>query len=260
MREFEARWRVSIIHRTHRGSTLTEDGIAVIAWAREVLHEADRMTAALVTLGGKAKGVKVAASLTVAEHLVATWLAELHTSHPALQPVLRVMNSENVCASVLSGAVDIGFIEAPKVPHGLRRAKVGQDRLVVVVEPTHRWARRTAPLKRHELLAARWVLREQGSGTRSTFEVGLGEDPLVALVASSTVALVGAAAAGVGPAVVSELAVRGDLEAGRLRAVPTELDLRRPLNAVWRDGERLSDGAALLLAVARQPNRSKGSA
>lgn len=250
VKEFEARWRVAILRRSPRGSRLTEDGEAVVSWARELLHSADTMSTALLALSAGRTGVRVAASLTIAEHVLPRWAGELHTSHPDLQLVLRVVNSETVASEVRSGSVDLGFIETSLMPVGLQRAVVGHDRLVVVVGRDHPWARRSTPLRAEELRAARWVLREPGSGTRSTFEAALKSEPDVALEGSSTAALVGAAAAGVGPAVVSALSVRADLETGRLRVVPNELDLRRPLTAVWRSGERLGAGPSRLLSIA----------
>jgi molybdate transport repressor ModE-like protein len=251
VREFEARWQVAILHRSARGSRLTSDGEAVVAWARELVHSADTMAAAVHALASQRhEGVVVAASLTIAEQLLPRWVGELHVSHPDIQPVLRVVNSQAVAEEVHAGSVDIGFIESSMLPVGLARATVGHDRLEVVVARDHPWARRSTPLTQHELGAARWVLRESGSGTRTTFEAALRRQPEIALEGSSTAALVGAAVAGVGPAVVSALAVRAELETGRLRAVPTELDLRRPLSAVWRKGERLGEGASLLLAIA----------
>ena len=94
------------------------------------------------------------------------------------------------------------------------------------------------------------MLREEGSGTRSTFERALGQRPTVALQAGSTAALLGAVRAGLGPAVVSERAVAAEVDAGGLVVVPTTLDLERPLTALWRKGARMSTATATLLAVA----------
>lgn len=251
VREFEARWQVAIVRRSARGSTLTEDGEAVVAWARELLHSADTMAASVQALASERQaGVLVAASLTIAEQLLPRWIGELHVHHPDIQPVLRVVNSRAVAEEVRAGHVDLGFIESSELPLHLARATVGHDRLLVIVARDHRWARRSTALTTDELLKERWVLREPGSGTRTTFESAVRRQPDVALEASSTAALIGAAAAGVGPAVVSALAVRAELETGRLRSVATELDLRRPLTAVWREGERLGEGAGRLLAIA----------
>ncbi|QYJ03221.1 LysR family transcriptional regulator [Nocardioides panacisoli] len=251
IREFEARWRLPVLRRTSRGSRLTTDGEAVAAWAQEVVHAADTMQASLEALSNRRKaGVVVAASLTVAEHLVPRWLGELHARHPDVRPVLQVINSEAVADAVRDRTADVGFIESARLPAGLTHRTVGHDRLVVVVAPGHPWARRRTPLTTAELVAADWVLREEGSGTRTTFEAALGGEPRIALEAASTTALVGSAVAGMGPAVVSAMSVRNDLERGRLAAVPTELDLRRPLTAVWRSGERLVDAADTLVVIA----------
>jgi DNA-binding transcriptional LysR family regulator len=256
VREFEARWRLGVLRRSSRGSTLTTDGEAVVSWARELLHAVDTMRASMTALSAERRaGVAVAASLTIAEHLMPRWLGELHVRRPEVRLVLKVVNSETVAAAVRSGAVDIGFVESTDLPAGLARRRVGSDRLLVVVSPAHPWSRRRKALGADELRRAQWVLREAGSGTRSTFERALRQEPQLALEATSTLALVGAALAGVGPAVVSERSVAAEVETGRLVAVPTALDLLRPLTSVWRAEERLPEAAADLLSIAIEVSR-----
>jgi DNA-binding transcriptional LysR family regulator len=251
IREFEARWRLGVLRRSARGSSVTTDGEAVVAWARSVLHATETMRSALSALSQvRRDGFVVAASLTVAEQLVPRWLGEFHAIRPEVRPVLRVVNSESVAEAVLHGTADIGFVETTRIPHDVARTTVGHDRLSVVVSPTHPWARRQTPLTLEELRAASWVLREEGSGTRSTFEAALRSRPIVALEVSSTAAIIGAAIAGFGPAVVSGLAIRGELDTRTLVEAPHALDLRRPLTAIWRRDERLSDPARDLLSVA----------
>lgn len=251
VREFEARWKVSIVRRSARGSAMTSDGAAVLAWARTVLHAADTMRASLLAMSQEqAEGVAVAASLTVAEHLLPRWLGELHARWPDVRPRLQVVNSERVVEAVRSGAADIGFIETARMPVDLARKVVGRDRLVVVVSPGHRWARRSTPVTLAELRDERWVLREPGSGTRNTFETAIQRVPEIALEGTSTAALIGAAIAQVGPAVVSARTVVAELETGRLVEVPTSVDLLRPLTAIWRAEERPRRSASDLLSIA----------
>jgi DNA-binding transcriptional LysR family regulator len=260
IREFEARWRLGVLHRSTRGSTLSTDGEAVVAWARSVLHAAETMRAGLHALSeGRRSEVTVAASLTVAEHLVPRWLAEFHAIRPSVRPVLRVVNSEAVVDAVRDGSADLGFVETTRVPRDVSRRTVGRDRLAIVVAPAHSWARRRSALTRDELLEASWVLREDGSGTRGTFEAALGARPRVGLEGSSTAAIVGAAAAGFGPAVVSRLAITELLALRTLVEVPHSLDLRRPLTAVWRSDVRLSESARDLLTVAVQSLQRPGT-
>jgi DNA-binding transcriptional LysR family regulator len=256
IRAFESRWRLAVLRRSSRGSQLTTDGHAVVSWARSTLHSVDLMRSSMTAMSAHRRaGVAVAASLTVAEHLLPRWLGELHVRRPDVQPVLHVVNSETVESLVRAGGADLGFIESAQLPTGLARKVVGRDRLVVVVGAHHPWARRRTPLRAEELAAERWVLREPGSGTRSTFESALRREPQLALEATSTTALIGAALAGVGPAVVSARASTAELETGRLVVVPTELDLLRPLTGIWRGDERLSEAAADLLSIAIEASR-----
>jgi DNA-binding transcriptional LysR family regulator len=138
VREFEARWRLGVLRRSSRGSSLTTDGEAVVSWARQVLHAVDTMRASMTALSAQRRaGMAVAASLTIAEYLLPHWLGELHVRRPEVRPVLKVVNSEAVAVAVRSGAVDIGFIESTDLPSGLARRQVGSDRLLVVVSPGH---------------------------------------------------------------------------------------------------------------------------
>ena len=73
---------------------------------------------------------------------------------------------------------------------------------------------------------------------------------------SSTTAIKSAVAAGAGPAVLSSLAVAGELMAGTLRAVPVSgLDLRRDLRAVWPAGRRLTGPAQDLYLIEARSGR-----
>ncbi|MEP7333152.1 MAG: LysR substrate-binding domain-containing protein, partial [Terracoccus sp.] len=127
-------------------------------------------------------------------------------------------------------------------------------RLVVVVTPDHPWARRRRPLTPGELAATSLVEREPGSGTRTTLDDALSAhdraQPLLEL--SSGAAIRASVLAGVGPAVISTLAVADQVNAGTLRIVPVDgLSLERRLRAVWRPPRRLDGPAGELVTIAR---------
>lgn len=253
VRAFEARWRLTVLQRSARGSNFTRDGQAVVAWARTTLQSVDTMRAAVASLSeDRRAGISIAASLTNAEHVLPVWLGELHRRRPGLHPTLTVVNSATVVELVRQQGVDVGFVEVDGCPDDLGSTVIGTDEVAVVVSPTHPWARRTAPLEADEARAAAWVLREKGSGTRETIERAVGATLEAALEASSTAALIGAALAGVGPAAVTERAVRADVAEGRLVVVPTVLRLERPLTALWHPERRRSEVVDALIALAER--------
>lgn len=251
----ERSFGIQLIVRHPRGSRLSADGAVVMDWARTVLDSAEQLRVATEALHSKHHSqLTVAASMTVAESFMPIWLADLRRTHPDLAIKLRVHNSEEVFDLIADRACDIGFVESPSVRTGLRSAAVAHDRLVVVVAPGHPWSRRRRPVTAVELARTPLVVREPGSGTRTTLETALGALASVAplLELNSNTAVRVSVAAGVGPAVLSELAVAALLKSGELVAVPTEgLPLDRTMRAVWGRPTDTDGAAGDLVRIAR---------
>ncbi len=255
LQALERRVGVQLLVRTPGGSRPTPAGESVVGWARPVLEAAERLGSAVEALRQRdPERIHVAASLTIADELFPRWLTALHHRDPDAVVSLRVGNSASVTELVRAGTVAVGFVEGPSAPPGLASRRVGGDELVVVVSPTHRWARRRTPLSPALLSAERLVVREPGSGTREAFAQALtaaGTELRAGLELGSTAALKTAAAAGEGPAVLSRLAVSAELADGRLVEVPLDgVDLRRTFRAVWTRDRPPTDGAAMLVGVA----------
>ncbi|MFR9780899.1 LysR family transcriptional regulator [Micromonospora sp. MS34] len=260
LRHLERRLGVTLLRRSPRGSTLTDEGALVADWARTAVDAAATLAASAAALRATADSrLVVAASQTVAEYLLPGWLVALHGGQPGLSVALHAGNSADVAARVLSGDAALGFIEGPDTPAGLHAETVGEDRLVVVVAPGHPWVRRRGGITPAELAGCPLVVREAASGTRRVLESALrvaGTDQIAApsLQLSSTTAIKHAVAAGSGPAVLSSLAVTAELAAQTLVAVPvTGLSLRRRLRAVWAAGRQLTGPARDLYAIATRP-------
>jgi len=257
IRRLERQLGVPLIERSPRGSHLTRDGELVAGWAQAAVDAAAALDAGVTSLRAHSDAVlRVAASMTVAEYLLPGWLTVLRARDPQTAVALTAGNSAEVAVAVLDGRADLGFVEGPDQPPGLASQQVSADRLTVVVAPGHRWDRRRSGITAAELAVTPLVVREPGSGTRRYFEQALSAHgnrdrvPPVAVL-SSTTAIKSAVAAGIGPAVLSSLAVAPELAAGTLRAVKvTDLDLSRRLLAVWAAGRQLIGPAADLRAIA----------
>lgn len=253
----ERRLGLSLLRRDTRGSALTADGAIIVDWAREVIEAQQRLVAGAAALRRpSATPLNVAASQTIAEELLPRWLTQLRAEFPGVDAALTVANSAEVGRLIGTPQV-LGFVESPDLPQTITvpvtARIVATDRLVVVVWPDHPWARRTRPISVSELASTPLVVREAGSGTRVSFERAVTDVELAepALELSSNAAVRVAVAAGAGPAVLSELAVRSAVESGLLRAVMIDgLVVERPLRAVWAAGAPLSAAASRLVEIA----------
>jgi DNA-binding transcriptional LysR family regulator len=302
MRTLERAMAVTLLARTPSGSHLTEQGRLVVGWAEDVLDAADRLEAGLRSIrSGVSHRIAIAASQTIAEHLVPHWLVELRSveqadagqgnpgqrtpgqgtvgqagvvqagvvrgrtaqdttaqaaAYPPTVVELTVANSTGVLELVRAGKAGLGFIETPHLPTDLVTRRVRDDELLVVTAPGHPWASRDRPLELAEIAATALVMREAGSGTRDTLTDHLAAQdptlrPTIAMELGTSAAVRSAIAAGVGPGVLSRLAVRDDLVLGRLVAVEVAgPPLTRQLSAVWRPDDPLPPEGRRLLAVA----------
>ncbi|OYO21997.1 LysR family transcriptional regulator [Enemella dayhoffiae] len=235
LRRLEAWAGVPLLERHPRGARPTPAGLQLATEGRQLLARASEFTRSLEGLV-TAESLLVAASQTISECLAGAWLAELYAEHPAIEVGLQVCNSDQVTARVLRGQVRLGFIESGRVDPRLQSSIVAADRLVVLVAPEHPWARRARPLDPTDLARTPLAVREPGSGTREVLERQLAGHDLArpAIELTSNAALLGAVAADLAPAVISELAAAAALAAGQVVSVPVRgLNLTRRLHAVW---------------------------
>lgn len=249
-----------VFSRSPQGVALTPAGRSVVTWADEVLQAASALDRGAADLRGDVQGATlVAVSNTISECLFPGWAARLRSTHPGARVSVRPGNSDEVIGAVTEASVQLGFVEGPTVPRRLASRRVGSDELVVVVPPDHPWARRRHGIDRALLAATPLVVREPGSGTRRTLEQALPTLAPPELELGSTAAVRDAVLASGVPTVLSSLAVRSDIESGRLvRVEVADLDLPRVLRAVWNPARPPSGLAADLLGIAVASGRTTG--
>ena len=254
-------FQIKLFNRIGRGIELTEAGLMFLDEARAVLARAAAARLKLSELGELKRGtLLVHASQTIAGYWLPSRLMAFRTRYPQIEIRLAIGNTREVVRNVHDGIAEIGFVEGVIDDPELASAVVAQDQLILVVSPSHPWAKRSRrqKLRPAELLEADWILREPGSGTRSEFEAALerlGVSPhglRIALELPSNEAVRAAVESGMGATVISGSVAAPSLEAELLHRV--SLDLPERQFQVVRHRERyLSRSAAALLALLGVP-------
>lgn len=244
----EERHGIHLFDRIGRGVVLNETGRVFMAEAKAVLARARLAETALADLGGLRRGrLTVFASQTIAGYWLPERLVRFHERHPEVELDVQVGNTREVAQAVLGGVAELGFVEGELGHPLLEQRDVGRDRLVILVHPSHAWANGKV-LSDQDLRLASWVMREQGSGTRSSLEAALtaAGSNLSALSVAMTLptneAILSAVQAGAGVAALSEHVARSALQAGQLAAARFELPERS--FHMLRHRERYSSRAA----------------
>ena len=103
IRNLEKDLRMRLLVRSARGSRLTPTGELVVGWGTTLLTAADEFSDAVNSLRtDRGKMMRIAASLTIAEHLLPDWIARWRISHGNDGPVVQLTaaNSSTVVEAI----------------------------------------------------------------------------------------------------------------------------------------------------------------
>lgn len=256
IRALEERYDTPLFHRMGRGIQLNDAGRLFLTEARATLAAARNAEMALAELAGLQRGtLSVHASQTIASYWLPPLLLAFHQQYPQIALSLTIGNTSSVAQAVREGTADLGLVEDGVDEPELVVTPLGEDHIVVVVAPEHPWADGRA-LDAAALLDTEWIMREQGSGTRSAFEARLAAMQIapsqlrVALALPSNEAVRSAVLAGPYAAVASELVVAPQLQAGLLRKAGLTLP-PRPFSLLHHRQRHQSRAALALTDVVR---------
>jgi DNA-binding transcriptional LysR family regulator len=157
-------------------------------------------------------------------------LVDFHQAYPGVALVVSLGNSSEVVKAVIRGDIELGFVEGPEEEFQDPRLAIeliARDDLVMVVSANYPWASREK-LTADDLTAGKWVLREQGSGTRPPSSrldaLGVPYGNLnIAIELPSNEAVLAAVLAGVSATILSARVCADAMKAGTLKRLPVSM-------------------------------------
>lgn len=109
--------------------------------------------------------IRVGASTTIVDYLMPSIICSYMSSYPDVKITLKEGNTKEIVEMIKSGAIDVAFVEGLVDGSEIIKEKIGEDELMVVTADKEL----AKPCYIDELADERWVLREEGSGTREVF-------------------------------------------------------------------------------------------
>lgn len=200
----------------------TDAGLELASSARLAVRAMRDLMDAAAGLSNVESGVvRIAASQTTVSHYLPAVLGNFLLNRPGVSVEVVSGNTVDVCHRVATAEVDLGLIEGPVAAKGLAEHRLARDVVVLVVATTHPLAARSR-VNRRDLLVARYLAREVGSGTELIAEEMLKDVyHLVSRIQIGQMDAVRAAVrAGVGFAALPLLAVQDEIQAGVLKVLP----------------------------------------
>lgn len=247
LQQLEVALGTLLFERVGRNLLLNDAGRAALPQALSLLEQARSLEQAFGAGDSHLPvRLRVAASTTVGSYMLPPVLAMLARSHPHISVDVRIGNTRKVAQAVEAMEVDVGLIEGSSHGVGLQAQPWLRDELLIVAAPRDALvqAARSKPIGVAVLRQARWLLREEGSGTREMVEHALlprlQQLPAAATLGSSE-AIARCVAQGLGISCLPRVLVQAMLDDGSLVVLPTSLPkMERHFSILQRTGKHLS--------------------
>jgi DNA-binding transcriptional LysR family regulator len=168
LRELEHQFDVQLFDRIGKRLQLNDFGRSLLPRAEELLARAQELEASLST-HEESGTLKIGTTFSIGNALCVPLIQQYRQRYPDSQVSVELANTGRISAMVAGFELDLGLIEGEINDPTLEITPWREDELVIFCSPQHPLARK-AWLSRQDLLAASWILRESGSGTRQTFD------------------------------------------------------------------------------------------
>jgi len=242
LRSLEQEYGVPLFDHVGRRLVLNDAGILLRNAAGQAGQIFSRLERELKPLLDGRRAYRMAATLTIGEFILPSYLGEYRLTRPALDLSIRIENTESVLRMLDRGEIDLALVEGPfpreKYPHALFL----RDEMVFIGGSGYLPAE-IREVDQGLLAGSRLILRERGSGTRHFWEEYLNEHQIrlpreaVIMEVGSLSAIKSLVESGFGCSVMSSRAVEKELLLGTVQTHPLRWGpLIRDLYFVWSDG------------------------
>lgn len=221
-----------LLERNGRGIRLTAAGEVMATYAARILELWREAGDEMAAQRGEFSGTLRVGAVTTAEYLLPPLLVSFARLHPEVTVKLRVGNRDQIVQMLAGQEIDLAIMGRP--PAELRTSSVAfaKHPMAFIAAPAHPLMSGTG-LALADLGAANLLVRERGSGTRTTLERLYKEAgvPLrIGSELSSNEAIKQMCVAGFGAAFLSLHTCRLEIEAGLLALLPLP---GNPLERDW---------------------------
>ena len=258
--ELERLYGQRLFDRIGKRLQLNELGAMLLPQAMRLLDHSAEIDALLAGRSGFGP-LRVGATLTIGNYLATLLIGDFMRQHPGCRVSLGVHNTAHIVRQVAHFELDLGLIEGDCQHPDLEVIPWIADELAVFAAPEHPLAKKVSikalqqQVTMDDLLAAAWIVREPGSGTRQTFDSAMrhGLSQLdIRLELEHTEAIKRAVESGLGIGCISRLALKEAFRRGSLVELPVAgLDLARQFHFVLHQQKYRTAGISAFLALCR---------
>jgi DNA-binding transcriptional LysR family regulator len=231
LKDLESQFELLFFDRIGKRLRINEQGAQLRPRAESLMSQAKELEQSLLN-SEQSSQLNIGATLTIANVLALKMVSEYLADNAEAIISLAIHNTEHIIEKVVNFELDMGMIEGECHHPKLSVIPWRDDHLNLFCSPKHPFASKDI-ITDSDLLEAKWILRESGSGTRQTFNRamhGLMPKMSITLELRETEAIKSAVKHNIGISCLSTLSLQEEFERGDLIKLSTpDRDLSRKL-------------------------------
>ena len=193
--------------------------------------------------GGKAGRIRLGI-VSTAKYFAPYLVAGFAKSHPDVEIIMTVGNRKRLVEMLHAHEADIFIMGRPPKNINVNSFIFGDHPFVVIASPNHPLAQ-TRDISKESIARETFLVREKGSGTRTSLEIYLGEIPgkldALGIEMDSNETIKQSVMAGMGIGFISAHTIAPELETGRLVILDVEgMPIKRQWFSVSRSRQAIS--------------------
>ncbi|WP_299976339.1 selenium metabolism-associated LysR family transcriptional regulator [Desulfobacula sp.] len=234
IKELEDYFQCRLLDRLGKITEPTKAGKILYQYSKKLLALRDQAESALHDFLGRTKGeLFIGGSTIPSGYIIPRLIGPFSKQFPDISIELTAGDTLQIVQEIKKGKIELGIVGANIDDPQIKQEKLVADEMKLIVPSNHKWAKKTF-IDCSKLFEEKFIAREKGSGTwqsilKSMQTAGFDSKKINASITmGNTVSVIQGILNNVGISILSTIAVRDDIDKGRLKALSVKgLDLNR---------------------------------
>ncbi|MDR6717010.1 LysR family transcriptional regulator [Paenibacillus sp. 2003] len=255
IKSLEEELGVKLLDRLGKKVVLTDAGQQFLPYATKILNDVEEAKCISSQHGELAGTVVIGADEVLCAYLLPALFKRFRADYPGVRLLFRPLSGQELKSSLREGHADVVFVlDEPMNSKDLHSEFLKDETFQMVVSPDHMLASRSA-LVIDDFHKQHFLLTEKNCSYRTYFDQSItkkGADALTELEFHSVEAIKQCVAAGLGIALLPEMALKKELSDGEVVALPWDLsDVSFSAQMLWHREKWISPSMAAFMEVAK---------
>ncbi|ETT36040.1 LysR family transcriptional regulator [Paenibacillus sp. FSL R5-192] len=255
IKSLEEELGVKLLDRLGKKVVLTDAGQQFLPYATKILNDVEEAKCISSQHGELAGTVVIGADEVLCAYLLPALFKRFRADYPGVRLLFRPLSGQELKSSLREGHADVVFVlDEPMNSKDLQSEFLKDETFQMVVSPDHMLASRSA-LVIDDFHKQHFLLTEKNCSYRTYFDQSItkkGADALTELEFHSVEAIKQCVVAGLGIALLPEMALKKELSDGEVVALPWDLsDISFSAQMLWHREKWISPSMAAFMEVAK---------